>query len=535
MTSLAQRAAAWIENLPSGVSSDEYTKGWAEFSSIQVPVVTVFGSYDTGKSSLIRRLLVDQCVAVPDWLTISARHETFDINEVEWAGCLLRDTPGLAVGAADVRGESNTALALDALGTTDVALVVITPQLATGERDTLLSVISGGWTSDNLFFAISRFDEAGADPDDDLDEYRRLAARKVRELRESLHLAPEFPVHVVSTDFAQYAGSSRDVVPEIWDETREWDGMEALARSLAQIAAGDLATLRAATEDRYWRRAVRAVIETLNAEIDETEPLVAAADVASLRHRQSLDNLDCIDRAARAELKGAVAGAIRQSLALGSCDVDQVRARLLDAITNWFEKHQTKCERLLQDGAKDADRRSAQPSWDRLEEIAAVVRPGRERPRDAGPAPLAPHVSKVGEILLGALREFEKLRPTAKAVAAKTGPKVAQADDSKLAMAVNLGPVVLNLAVQVVGLVDEFRVDKAAKLAEHVAAEELAERLSAEACALALEGWDGTVEDMRVKIAVLDGAEEAGLAEGLRSALDQLRSAVESGRGLLAS
>ena len=45
--------------------------------------------------------------------------------------------------------------------------------------------------------------------------------------------------------------------------------------------------------------------------------------------------------------------------------------------------------------------------------------------------------------------------------------------------------------MQVVELVDEFRVDKAAKLAEQVAAEELAERLGAEACALALEGWTG--------------------------------------------
>ena len=45
--------------------------------------VTVFGVYDAGKSSLIKRLLVELGAPVPDWLTISARPETYAATRVE--------------------------------------------------------------------------------------------------------------------------------------------------------------------------------------------------------------------------------------------------------------------------------------------------------------------------------------------------------------------------------------------------------------------------------------------------------------------
>ncbi len=133
-----QAAKKWLDEIPGGSLTDVFDVQWKQFASEPRPVATVFGSYDTGKSSLIRRLLVDTGVEVPEWLTISARHETFEVRGgVVLAGCVIRDTPGLAVGAKDVRGgETNTKLAQEAIGLTDIAIVTVTPQLATGGTGT---------------------------------------------------------------------------------------------------------------------------------------------------------------------------------------------------------------------------------------------------------------------------------------------------------------------------------------------------------------------------------------------------------------
>ena len=49
-------------------------------------MVTFFGPYDSGKSTLLKRLLVDEGCKVPDWLTISPRPETFEQNKIEALG-----------------------------------------------------------------------------------------------------------------------------------------------------------------------------------------------------------------------------------------------------------------------------------------------------------------------------------------------------------------------------------------------------------------------------------------------------------------
>ena len=123
---------------------------------------------------------------MPDWLTISARHETFEVNEVHAAGCLLRDTPGFVTGAADARADMNTHLANAAVDLTDVAIVTVTPQLATAEFPALQALVRRGLDPGSLWFVISRFDEAGVDPESDREGYRELAQRKTDELRRAL-------------------------------------------------------------------------------------------------------------------------------------------------------------------------------------------------------------------------------------------------------------------------------------------------------------------------------------------------------------
>ena len=68
---------SWLDAIPGGHFGAEADRQWKRFASVGLPVVTMYGSYDTGKSALLRRLIVDSGSVVPEWLTISARHETF--------------------------------------------------------------------------------------------------------------------------------------------------------------------------------------------------------------------------------------------------------------------------------------------------------------------------------------------------------------------------------------------------------------------------------------------------------------------------
>ena len=88
----AAQARSWLDAIPGAELGEQSEQLWQRFAANDRPVVTVYGAYDTGKSSLLRRLIVDAGAQVPEWLTISARHETFEVNEVEAAGCIMRDT-----------------------------------------------------------------------------------------------------------------------------------------------------------------------------------------------------------------------------------------------------------------------------------------------------------------------------------------------------------------------------------------------------------------------------------------------------------
>ena len=363
----------WLDRLPGGSRLSDYETTWLAFDAEKRPVITIFGAYDTGKSSLIRRLLLDSGMSVPEWLTISARHETFEVNTADLAGCVIRDTPGIAEDAIDMRGDINSQRALVAMGLTDIGVVTVTPQLATAERASLLSILSQDWTPGSLWFVISRFDEAGVDPEVNLARYQDLAERKRAELRESLGVTPESRIFVVSQDFAQMAGAASDIDATIWDGSRAWDGMNDLLEAITSVAEEQNPSYRSSAEQRFWRQAVVHELNGLRSELAASQHRASTAAIGLNRREVWLGQLDELDKGAQADLQGQVGETVRVLVLKQSHDPDEISDELRASLQLWFEAHNHQLDVFLQEIDVTVERERRTPAWQDLEELASSI------------------------------------------------------------------------------------------------------------------------------------------------------------------
>lgn len=182
-----------LRQLPGGHESVSFAEHeWATHAASTAPVITLYGPYNTGKSALLKRLLIEEGKDVPEWLTVSGEPETFAVDAVDVANCRVQDTPGLQAGVDLHHGQAAQTLQL-----TDAILVLLPPQLVTAGRETLLDVVSGRlfhpdglpYPPESLILAISQFDTAGVDPLSDPVGYKTRAATKRNELQASFAAA----------------------------------------------------------------------------------------------------------------------------------------------------------------------------------------------------------------------------------------------------------------------------------------------------------------------------------------------------------
>lgn len=526
----AAAARSWLDAIPGGHFGAEADRQWKRFASVGLPVVTMYGSYDTGKSALLRRLIVDSGSVVPEWLTISARHETFEVNEVEAAGCLLRDTPGFVTGATDARADMNTLLANAAVDLTDVAVVAVTPQLATAEFPSLQALVRRGWAPGSLWFVISRFDEAGVDPESDPDGYRELAERKTHELRRALGLDASVPVFVVSQDFAQMAGSERNPDPTLWDESREWDGIRALSEALDAVGSGDISSLRDAAAQRFWRQEVATAIDALQAEVAKYLDHQHFSDEGRRLRESWLVQLDAFDQSAEADLRGRIAETVGQAVD-DERDAASFQRALKSTVDVWYGLQERVVEKLLRsvDGTIALERQ--RPSWRKLEELAESIRgETTQKPsQKERPEVIAPSVKRLSEASLTALREYEKFsvlkKPSGSSAVSALGAS------RKVAVASAVMPVVTELA----SIAERFYRDRAnaedADRQRRSLAAEL-DRAGEHTASIALQEFEPIVSAARQAIMEAT-AERIALREGLERLVAELRALVASGEELL--
>lgn len=367
-----------------GDASREALDPWERLARSDRVVVTFVGEYDTGKSTLLKRLLLDAGVEVPGWLTISARRETFEACEVTWEALTLRDTPGLAGGDA-VHEERTRA----ALRCSDVYVVLLKPQVGLSDavadllRGTLFSPHGGALSPDAAVLVAARMDEAGTDPAVDPEGFVELLGRKRTEFTRALAqrgLVPDrWRLHLVAADPFQLVGNRGDALAEEFDPFRAWDGMEALVETLRGFAR-QRERLRPAAHVRFLAALASEARGTLLAAA-EREVLVAdghrndgeRARLASERMRSFLED-------AETELQGLVEDELLSATRTATGDPNelshQLDARLSSALEAWEKRSNAACDKLVR--GLDVEFKTAARERPQMPPIGAPLAPERE-------------------------------------------------------------------------------------------------------------------------------------------------------------
>lgn len=496
------RLRSWLNEVSGADALRGLDSQWVDFASNTRPVVTLFGAYDTGKSSILRRLLVDSGQPIPEWLTVSARHETAVSSLIEVVGCLLRDTPGLAPDGEDARSLKNSDAARESLGLTDVLLITTNPQLPTGERPELLSIMSEGWPASSVWFLISRADEGTVDPAIDPAGFEEWAKNKRDELRASLSLDDDHPIRVVVPDYGQLGSFEPEPSPATWAGSREWDGMDDLREALANLSTVNLVESRALAESRFWRTAVTLRLAELRAELAD---LTTSHNVAAASLRRSgvfLKSLDAFVDAAKVSLEGAIDSAIRRAMNGPLIDATSIKEAVDPVLSEWWHSQQAQLARIRQDAIQAFDTERSGRGWAKFESLYSTFnQPEEDTPqRDFG---FTPHFESLGKKAAEALRAIDKVRTAHEAT--KRPSEAAEILESALTFrqAADLVNASLPVLTELAGLIEgkvQSEVEKARARERRQQVEAEVTRIVTDAAKQALNNLEPDVQTLRDEI-----------------------------------
>ncbi|WP_005032732.1 GTPase domain-containing protein [Holophaga foetida] len=332
---------------------------WQVLTVVDRPRVTLFGSYDSGKSSLLKRLLVEGGVGVPDWLTVSARRETFESREIDALGCRFCDTPGISGGNPE-----HELLAREAVTLTDVILLVLPPQLLTGDRESILSVLNGQAfagrglaMTEAVIPVVAKLDEGSVDPSEDPEGYAEFLKRKKSEWGDFLQrvgLSPKgFEPFLVVADPFQRVQNQLSPRPEDYGTAyRTWDGIEALVTALLGLPTR-LEALRTAARKRYLSSKLERLRDEALARQTDLALGLATASADYERHALSFEQLDTLEQAARASLDACleeeILAAAKAQPENAKQAVRHLTEKLDPAVSRWWDEHTARVGKLAED------------------------------------------------------------------------------------------------------------------------------------------------------------------------------------------
>jgi predicted GTPase len=216
------------------------------------PRIVLAGDYSTGKSSFIKRLLVDSGLTVPHELEVAAQPKTATTEVVRWGDWELVDTPGFQSNHAE-----HAEAAHEAVVGASLLIILFNPNLVVGAASDLVAVLLGDRAAGRVgklprtLFVVNRSDELGIDPREDSAGYQNLCRRKELELEQALGVllgqagyeagdVSAEQILCVASDPDGLVGDRNEVNRADYDQHRDWDGMDALGRALtgASVALG---------------------------------------------------------------------------------------------------------------------------------------------------------------------------------------------------------------------------------------------------------------------------------------------------------
>lgn len=190
---------------------------------VDSPVLVLAGPFNAGKSTLLKRLCVDDGVAVPPGLVIQSEPSTTGVDEARVGGWIIRDTPGL-----DAHDPDHVKAAFAAASDADRTLLLLTHDLFSEDSNTadLLRALAPG----TVDLVLSRVDKAVLGDTDALGAYVEAKTEDAR-TRAARVGHNELRVFAISADVK---GRVRNHASDRsrYDRGRTWDGIDVLRESL---------------------------------------------------------------------------------------------------------------------------------------------------------------------------------------------------------------------------------------------------------------------------------------------------------------
>ncbi|MDI1461357.1 GTPase domain-containing protein [Catellatospora sp. KI3] len=350
-TRWVQRLREAVEAATGSQTAVEADQAWRQAAESGTVRVTLVGPWSAGKSSLIKRLLVEDGSPVPQWLTVSASRETYEIQQARSAGLTYVDTPGL--GSDERRHDQ---LALSSVAATDLLVVAVTPQLLGTDVDRLAALVDGTaitpyggrfFPPGALVVVIAKADMAGVDPIDDLDGFRAMADRKRASVVTALRrLVPGElpPVIAVVADLGGQHARNPNPSAAAFAEGRDWDGVHELR---AVLAAADASRLRAAAHVRHWARTGALALEQATAALTQSQDRQRRLRADRSRVLVLEEELAAIDSAAATRLRDDIRDEMHSVIMQGEVDsteqlVEQITDRVNTCVAAWHAESTSK-------------------------------------------------------------------------------------------------------------------------------------------------------------------------------------------------
>lgn len=324
------------------------------------PAFAVLGDYNSGKSSLIRRIMVDSGRKPHAAFDIRALPATKTANRYQFPGFDLVDTPGLQSG----RNEHDNA-ALEAIAEAALVFVVVHINLLVGNTSMLEELSSGSEMvaakGGRMVFLVNRCDELGVDPLTAPEAFLNLQNRKREELRaafaaRSIEVGID-RIHCLSGDPFGLVGGDAAAVQRDFDEDRLWDGVAALTSVLSGLsdvqlsaAASSAAFDAAVTGLKRHQHTLHQVLVDGAEDLRRSEPVIATL-------RAAVTDAMVLEGLLREEARRMVD---RHLVAAKSAvaELDQKNGQKLQSLVeSWWKAPQFEAdlERYLADAARKLD------------------------------------------------------------------------------------------------------------------------------------------------------------------------------------